>query len=213
VPDEGTPISGMVRHPEDIRFSLSLYGMTGAARMPCISWHERCRAGRVLHSVCGRARDAGAIGGQRFRDHQEARRLVSPAGVLVPRISGAKIRRLDVSRFLALCLLFLLIACGREPVTIPGSSARPTKPGSGPQPDHVTGGAREAHAGRLASSCRPRLSELAITFRYVFPVQPADAASYAREHHDYPATDIVSWRVGGQRSPAAEVASWAATHL
>lgn len=26
--------------------------------------------------------------------------------------------------------------------------------------------------------------------RYAFPVQPASAASYGREHHDYPATDI-----------------------
>jgi murein DD-endopeptidase MepM/ murein hydrolase activator NlpD len=60
----------------------------------------------------------------------------------------------------------------------------------------ATGGgtaARAAATSPVAGSGSPSTAPLVATVStptYVFPVKPASAASYGRDHHDYPATDI-----------------------
>jgi hypothetical protein len=57
--------------------------------------------------------------------------------------------------------------------------------------------AADAHAGPACPPFGPLLRPCACptpALRYVFPVQPPEVASYAAEHHTYPATDIFAPR-------------------
>jgi murein DD-endopeptidase MepM/ murein hydrolase activator NlpD len=47
-------------------------------------------------------------------------------------------------------------------------------------------------ASAAASDATPPEPSATTTWRYVFPVAPASAVSYAHTHHDYPATDIMA---------------------
>ncbi len=69
-------------------------------------------------------------------------------------------------------LLLLSAGCGRPDITrVPsarGSQTRDGSPAAGTPSEPITPAA----------------------IRYVFPVQPANVASYGHAHHDYPATDV-----------------------
>lgn len=93
------------------------------------------------------------------------------------------------SALVALVLGAALVAGCDGPV--PGAVAGPTTPGSTATPTagpsgsaSPTFGPTSAPVTRPPESARPRV------YRYVFPV--SGNVSYAREHHDYPATDIIA---------------------
>src|SRR5262245_47061993 len=99
-----------------------------------------------------------------------------------------------IRRSLALAVgaLLVLAGCG-------GSPSSPTKPAAAqvtPEPAGSSDAASGGPAAPPASSAQPGPSSTkaakaaAGTGKYVFPV--VGNASYARTHHDYPATDIMA---------------------
>lgn len=88
---------------------------------------------------------------------------------------------------LAMSALAAVSGCGVE------SSAAPERPDEATNPSVVASGpASEMIAPTTSAAPAPSstVPASATTSEYDFPIVPADAATYGRSHHDYPAADI-----------------------
>ncbi len=94
----------------------------------------------------------------------------------------------------------LLASCGGV-TAVPGASSTgpaattsTTTPAAQPTVSPSTAAVSPPAATGTTTAATTLLSTTTIapepTWRYVFPVQPADLATYGADHHDYPATDI-----------------------
>lgn len=107
--------------------------------------------------------------------------------------------RFPSARSLVLVFGIFLAACNRPaPATFtatpqPSDTPEPTatlapaptnRPTPTPSPKPTTTKPPTPTSSPVSSTPTP------LIFRYVFPVQPPEAANYQRGHHDYPATDI-----------------------
>lgn len=100
--------------------------------------------------------------------------------------------------FLLLPAVFLLAGCASAPAappadTPPASSHSPSPlpvETSTSQPPSPTASETPAPTWTATASATPVPSDTPLVFHYVFPIQPAGAASFAPGGHPYPATDL-----------------------
>ena len=130
-----------------------------------------------------------------------------------------------------LCAAVAVAACSPAPRSTagpasPASPAVPAPPSDATSPEAVepTGTPPEAPVPPPGATPRPRPTvvdaqprpsasptpaagggPVTRRSRYAFPVQPAEVASYGREHHDYPATDVFAACGTDVVAPAAGV--------
>ena len=118
---------------------------------------------------------------------------------------GSAVTTLRGSRLAAVSVIsFGLVACGQQS---PGTNDRPPVLAS-PSDASARGPDPAATASSLPRSrglARPSEPTEVDPVEYVFPVDPPASASYGRDHHDYPATDIFAECGTAFRSPVEGV--------